>query len=112
MSRLHDKQLCNIKLKDVLEKRRLDQALNVKEFAVAAGISYSVAREWFRLPGFPAFHGVLFWKDFELWRTSQIHLPAAVERHSKNLQGDAQSDFLKNKYNLPPRVLKILREAG
>ena len=35
-----DKQLRSIKRKDVLEKRRLDQALNAKEFAVAAGISY------------------------------------------------------------------------
>jgi len=112
MSRLHDKQLCHIKLKDVLEKRRLDQALNVKEFAVAAVISYSVAREWFRLPGFPVFHGVLFWKDFELWRTAQTHLPAAIEHYCKNLLGDAQNDFLKTKHNLPPRALKILREAS
>ena len=59
-----DKQLRSIKLKDVLEKRRLDQALNAKEFAVAAGISYSTAREWFRLPGFPVFRGVIFWQDF------------------------------------------------
>ena len=57
-----DKQLRSIKLKDVLEKRRLDQALNAKEFAVAAGISYSTAREWFRLPSFPVFRGVIFWQ--------------------------------------------------
>jgi len=31
-----DKQLRDIRLKDVLEKRRLDQALNAKEFAVLA----------------------------------------------------------------------------
>ena len=62
-----DKQLRRIKLKDVLEKRRLDQALNAKEFAVAAGISYSTAREWFRLPGFPVFRGVIFWQDFARW---------------------------------------------
>jgi len=52
-----DKQLRGIRLKDVLEKRRLDQALNAKEFAVLAGISYSTAREWFHLPGFPVFRG-------------------------------------------------------
>ena len=68
-----DKQLRSIRLKDVLAKRRLDQALNAKEFAVAAGISYSTAREWFRLPGFPIFRGVLFWKDFEFWRSAQTH---------------------------------------
>jgi len=65
------KQLRRIKLKEVLEKRRLAQALNAKEFAVAAGISYSTAREWFRLPGFPVFRGVIFWQDFVRRRTDQ-----------------------------------------
>ena len=43
-----DKRLRDIKFADVLEKRRLGQALNMKEFAVLAGISYSAAHEWFR----------------------------------------------------------------
>ena len=43
----------------VLRKRDLGQALNIKEFAVLAGISYSVAREWFQLKGFPRFEGVV-----------------------------------------------------
>ncbi|HEY4951880.1 MAG TPA: hypothetical protein VII71_00670 [Verrucomicrobiae bacterium] len=55
-----DKQLRRIKLADVLEKRRLDQALNIKEFAVLAGISYSVAREWFQIKGFPRVQGSCF----------------------------------------------------
>lgn len=45
------KQLQHIDLNQVLEKRRLDQARDVKECAVLAGISYSAARSWFRLPG-------------------------------------------------------------
>jgi hypothetical protein len=64
-----DKQLRGITLESVLEKRRLDQALNAKEFAVCAGISYSTARCWFHLPDFPAFHGVIFWQDFVQWRS-------------------------------------------
>jgi len=48
-----DKQLHGIRLDDVLEKRRLDQALNAKEFAVLAAVGYSTTREWFRPPGFP-----------------------------------------------------------
>ena len=72
MNRMQDdKQLRGIRLKDVLEKRRLDQALNAKEFAVLAGISYSTARAWFHLPGFPVFRGVVFWQDFVRWRTAQ-----------------------------------------
>ena len=72
-----DKQLLNIALADVLEKRRLDQALNAKEFAVLAGISYSAARAWFRQPGFPAFSGVVFWQDFVQWRSVKNRLLSA-----------------------------------
>src|SRR5271157_3508053 len=63
-----DKQLQGIALESVMEKRRLDQALNAKEFAVCAGVSYSTARSWFHLPGFPALRGVVFWQDFVQWR--------------------------------------------
>jgi hypothetical protein len=63
-----DKQLLTVNLDQVLEKRRLDQALNAKEFAVLAGVSYATARDWFRLPGFPTFSGVVFWQDFVKWR--------------------------------------------
>jgi hypothetical protein len=66
-----DKQLRGIELANVLEKRRLDQAFNVKEFAVLAGISYSVAREWFNMKGFPRVQGVVFWQDFVQWRNLQ-----------------------------------------
>src|ERR1019366_10020016 len=69
-----DKQLQGITLEAVLQKRRLDQALNAKEFAVCAGVSYSTARAWFQLPGFPVFQGVIFWQDFVQWRTDQIGL--------------------------------------
>ncbi len=70
----HDKQLQGIALDCVMEKRSLDQALNAKEFAVCAGVSYSTARSWFHLPGFPVFHGVVFWKDFVQWRTEHYAL--------------------------------------
>src|ERR1700733_2811986 len=76
----HDKQLQGISLAAVMEKRRLDQALNAKEFAVCAGVSYSTARTWFQLPGFPVFQGIMFWQDVVQWRTDQLglgkpHLP-------------------------------------
>jgi hypothetical protein len=58
---MNDKQLGHIQLEDVLKKRRIGQALNMKEFAVLAGISYCAARLWFREPGFPVFRGVVFW---------------------------------------------------
>ena len=98
-----DKQLRDIRLKDVLEKRRLDQALNAKEFAVLAGISYSTAREWFHLPGFPVFRGVVFWQDFVQWRTGKNGF------RSENLpqrNGDTNIGS-----NLPPRAEQILRQA-
>jgi hypothetical protein len=100
-----DKQLCGIRLKDVLEKRRLDQALNAKEFAVLAGISYSTAREWFHLPGFPVFRGVVFWQDFVEWRTGRNNFKGPGEKIQHPNEDKMAS-------NLPPRAEQILREAA
>ena len=99
-----DKQLRSIKLKNVLEKRRLDQALNAKEFAIAAGISYSTAREWFRLPGFPTFRGVIFWQDFVEWRTSQNGFHSEKFPHHSGDTATAPS-------SLSPRAAQILQQA-
>jgi hypothetical protein len=99
-----DKQLRGIRLKDVLERRRLDQALNAKEFAVLAGISYSTAREWFHLPGFPVFRGVVFWQDFAQWRTGRNIFKGQSEKIS-------QPNDEKTVSNLPPRAEQILRAA-
>ena len=96
-----DKQLRGIRLADVLEKRRLDQALNAKEFAVAAGICYSTAREWFRSPGFPEFRGVVFWQDFVRWRTGQTESEKIPARRNK------PSTIV----DLPPRAQRILSAA-
>ena len=100
----NDKQLRDIRLADVLEKRRLDQALNVKEFAVCAGVSYSTARGWFHLPGFPAFRGVVFWQDFVQWRTGQN----GFKNHSLP-QGNGDTAAAPS--NLPARAAQILLEA-
>src|ERR1017187_10277448 len=100
-----DKQLQGITLESVLEKRRLDQALNAKEFAVCAGVSYSTARSWFHLAGFPVFHGVIFWQDFVRWRTSQN----GFANQSENLPH--HNDGTTGASTLPPRAAHILLEA-
>jgi hypothetical protein len=104
-----DKQLLSVQLEKVLEKRRLDQALNAKEFAVAAGISYSTAREWFRAPDFPVIRGVVFWKDFVDWRTAQYGL-RSIEygqlRNATTVQ-PVHSDVTQ----LPGRAAQILAGA-
>lgn len=105
-----DKQLRDISLDKVVEKRRLDQALNAKEFAVLAGISYSAARAWFRMSGFPVFNGVVFWNDFIQWRRGQ------VKSHSENISTDekATCDGQRAAHlsGLPSRAAKILAEAS
>ena len=106
MKHLHteDKQLQGITLEAVMEKRRLDQALNAKEFAVCAGVSYSTARSWFRLDGFPAFHGVIFWQDFIRWR--------AVDTGSQSFSNpQPNSDGVPAVAGLPPRAAQILFNA-
>ena len=102
----HDKQLQGIALEAVLEKRRLDQALNAKEFAVCAGVSYSTARSWFHLPGFPAFRGVTFWQDFVQWRAGQNGF--ASQRESLPHRGDQSAAAAST---LPPRAAQILFDA-
>jgi hypothetical protein len=101
-----DKQLHGIKLEAVLEKRRLEQAMNAKEFAVCAGVSYSTARSWFHLTGFPAFHGVIFWEDFVQWRTNRNELGSQPEKlpHNNGVSTAAAS-------KLPPRAAQILLDA-
>lgn len=91
-------------METALEKRRLDQALNAKEFAVCAGVSYSTARSWFHLPGFPVFHGVIFWQDFVHWRMRQNGIADSPEANPVS-QCDSVAD------GLPPRAASILLEA-
>lgn len=101
-----DKQLREINLDEVVEKRRLDQALNAKEFAVLAGISYSAARAWFRLPGFPVVCGMVFWQDFVNWR-QELHALTSEFSVLPRTTATRNSGAA-----LSPRAAKILAEAG
>ncbi len=103
-----DIQLQSVKLDDVLEKRRLDQALNAKEFAVLAGISYSTAREWFRAPGFPVVRSVVFWADFVEWRRTENGLSAGKpEPRPKSPSPVAPTTTV----GWPAKAARILAEA-
>lgn len=104
-----DKQLINVDLADVLEKRRLDQALNAKEFAVLVGISYSAARAWFRQSGFPAFSGVVFWQDFVQWRNAKTGLNCKKAESDSIVQ--QQRNPSESTMIFPERAAKILAEA-
>ncbi len=103
---MKDKQL-NVDLKMVMEKRRLDQALSIKEFAIAAGISYSVARNWFRSPGFPTFRNVVFWQECVQWRRNRIGLPQEQPPPVSKIEG-----YRKYAATLPPRAVQILAELN
>ena len=107
-----DKQLAGVKLDDVQEKRRLDQALNAKEFAVLAGVCYSTAREWFRLPGFPVVQGVVFWEDFVQWRRRQTGLSAPNDSASQQARPGDNGAPLQPGVRLSPQAARILAEAG
>jgi hypothetical protein len=99
-----DKQLQGVTLESVLEKRRLGQALNAKEFAICAGVSYSTARSWFRLPGFPVFHRVVFWIDFVKWRTGHYG-----HDHPPVSQPNGKAAIAIS--GLPPRAAKLLLDS-
>lgn len=100
----HDKQLQGVLLEAVMEKRRLDQAMNAKEFAICAGVSYSTARHWFHLPGFPVFHRVVFWNDFVQWRTEHYGLSHSDDPQPENNLTIAGS-------GLPPQAARILLDS-
>lgn len=106
-----DKQLRAIRIADVLEKRRLGQALNLKEFAVLAGVSYSVAREWVLLPGFPRFQGVVFWQDFVDWRNDQNGRKALLRTPQQVASAAANESKRPAISGLPQRAAQILLES-
>jgi len=103
---IEDKQLRGISLEAILEKRRLDQAMNMKEFAVCAGICYSAARRFFRLDGFPVISGMVFWQDFVKWRNSHIG-PAVKADDVSTLRTNGTANYA----SLPPRASRILLES-
>jgi hypothetical protein len=103
-----DKQLHQVSLDRVVEKRRLGQALNAKEFAVLAGISYSAAREWFRVPGFPVFRGIVFWQDFTDWRRVRARMTEGSVETTSAVSGQESGITARD---LPSRAARILLEA-
>src|SRR5258708_1996305 len=113
---MQDKQLRKINVRAVRLKQRMAQALNAKEFAVLAGLSYSVAREWFHLTGFPAVRGMIFWEDFVLWRRSQnksklLQPPPVVLERGQVEMPAASRNPSQSKRNWPGRAAQILSEA-
>ncbi len=95
------------------ENRRLAQALNAKESTVLAGVSYSAAREWLGLPGFPVFCGVVFWQDFERWRAAQTGLDLTeCESASSGREAQRQSRVTQAGSSLPPQAARIVAEFG
>src|ERR1039458_8889518 len=107
-----DKQLRSVALQDVLEKRRLDQALNAKEFSLAAGISYSTAREWFRFPGFPVIKGFVFWGDFVQWRHDQTSVAQTKASSPQETKSSGATSSSKPSLKFLGRAAQILYEAS
>lgn len=109
-----DKQLQGVDLEAVRQKRDLDQALNTKEFAVLAGISYSLAREWFRMPGFPVVGSVVFWEDFVLWRRARNQVKSQSDFCASDEGATDQIEFRssppKSPHQWPARAASILAD--
>jgi hypothetical protein len=105
-----DKQLRSVNIRLARSKQNLDQALNVKEFAVLAGISYSVAREWFQLAGFPAICGKVFWQDFVLWRRGQRSPKIVTENQLSSATSFRESPGVVST-QWSPKAAKILSES-
>lgn len=126
-----DKQLAKMKLARLVRKREIDQAFNIKEFAVLADISYSQARSWFRMPGFPSIGGLVFWADFVIWRQSHSGLVGFLEQSRQSTvtrtsdsgqsslpllastkQSNANTFQGKSGFVFTGKAAQLLREAG
>jgi hypothetical protein len=105
-----------IRIQEVRAKRDLDQALNAKEFAVLDGVSYSAAREWFRLPGFQAVLGKVFWHDFVWWRRSRNSISSgqgsATRAMGQSPVAKLPTESTADRQIWPNRASKILQEVG
>ena len=113
MQRSRDKHLLRLEVADVMKRRRLDQALNMKQLAIAAGISYSTACHWFRQPGFPTFCGVVFWNDFVEWRQACTGLTALKNAPAPNPpQEPARQSRAEWLRSIPPKAARIVAEFG
>jgi hypothetical protein len=86
----------------------------MQEFAVLAGVSYSPAREWLHMPGFPAVGGMVFWGDFVIWRRNH-NLPKASRASERaeagNGSGELRAASLKVAHQWPARAASILAEV-
>ena len=102
-----DAQLAGITQQAVLRKRRWDQALNAKEFAVLAGLSYTTARAWFRLAGFPVVQRRVFGSDFVKWRRGQFE-PNKPGTNSRSERPNGPRRSLNP--DLPPKAARILAD--
>jgi len=99
------------------EKRSQDKALSLREFAQAGGISYSLAITLAKEPGFPIFHGKIWWADFVMWRRQAIqhsqhhYTPEGHPRDDDHraCESAPKSDL---QASLPPRAARLLAEVG
>ena len=117
-----DKQLANIDARAVQAKIKYGQGLTAKEFAVATGMSYPVARGLFKDEAFPAFRRagatpLVFWPDWEAYRRRQT---GSVRRPHKaagpQTPRAGTPDAPPPRHGLPagarPRVARVLASVG
>lgn len=99
------------------QKREQNKALNLREFAQAGGISYSLAITLAREPGFPVFHGKIWWEDFVMWRRQAIQNSprhSRLEDHPPDADHRAYESVPTNDSPnaLPPRAARLLAEVA
>lgn len=99
------------------EKRAQDKALSLREFAQAGGISYPLAITLARAPGFPIFHGKIWWEDFVVWRRQVIlrtqNHDTPEDRRTDGHRSEAESAPKNDlKASLPPRAARLFAEVG
>lgn len=116
-----EKQLLSLDVDAVLLKAKRGQGLTAKEFAVATGFSYPVARAMFKDRSFPAFRWpgattLLFWSDWELYRRRRTGISRRVPKEAVPRPSVRTVETQRAMDSLPPakraRIERILSEVG
>ena len=69
-----EKQLASVNATEARRKWADNEAVSLREFAVANGIGYTLARTISQKPGFPFFGVLVYREDFTLWRQREVGL--------------------------------------
>ena len=112
-----DKQLATVHPEIAMRRWERNLPCNLKQMAVALGISYSVVRQIAQRPGFPMIKGFVFPQFYEAWLAKSFGLEVQFKSASQAKAEPATEPTLlpQQSMSLKPanrRIREICKQAG